>query len=496
MRHRGQLVFVVLGVVLAANCGGESATYFNVVGGSAGSVTGGSDASGGTPGSSGGSTSGDAGTGEAGSPGGGAISGSAGAAGEPGVGGEAGAATTGTLQVVVGGTPSGEVVITGPDYSSTITSTTTLALTEGSYSVVAKPARVDGDLIDTLHDATVLGSPANVTAGGFASVTVSYSAQKRTGTGLLWASNDTGMDVLGFTANHLASAGSDTGAANVVLSMPTAGTGGASPRGIAFDSTGYLWVGYCRGAGNNPQAVLGFAPNKLSANQSPSADITINTPGAVQYDCVNALTFDADDNLYVGFIDGYVLRYSAADLVASGTPAPTLTTWYDYYGEIQHLMVDKDGNIWVTAYSSNRVSRIDASQLDTVSYTAPAMSWSAGSAINGPCGIAMGPDGKVWVSNFDGNTLTAMEASQFSIENGPPTAAITISSADLDGPEQIAFDEAGNLWVASWQGDRLLRFDADDLTTSGTKSPAATFSGGGSVKAPYGLWINPPPILQ
>lgn len=84
----------------------------------------------------------------------------------------------GTLAVTVSGLPDGVaagVSVSGPGgYSRSLTASGTLAeLAPGSYTVTAAPATSGTDS----YEATVTGSPAAVTAGATASVTVTYALQ-------------------------------------------------------------------------------------------------------------------------------------------------------------------------------------------------------------------------------------------------------------------------------------------------------------------------------
>jgi hypothetical protein len=85
------------------------------------------------------------------------------------------APTTGSLAITVAGLPAGTngaVTVTGPNsFSQSVTGTTTLTVTAGTYTVTASTVTVG----TTRYLAAVSGSPATVAAGGSASVTATYT---------------------------------------------------------------------------------------------------------------------------------------------------------------------------------------------------------------------------------------------------------------------------------------------------------------------------------
>src|SRR5580704_16397550 len=88
-----------------------------------------------------------------------------------------------------GTTPS--VLITGPgSYSKTISATQTLTgLADGTYTVTADSAVGPDSIVGTVIDsATVTNSPATVTSGTVANVTVQYTT--RTHVGGMWVGNE------------------------------------------------------------------------------------------------------------------------------------------------------------------------------------------------------------------------------------------------------------------------------------------------------------------
>ena len=305
---------------------------------------------------------------------------------------------TGNLTVTITGaslaTPA--VAISGPDgYNKTITATQTLnGLALGSYTVVADTAvgrdSVIGSIIDT---AAVAGSPSTVTAGGAATVTVSYGTKYRMGG--MWAANNASGTIPELGANQLRVSGrpvpaetlytaltgpsglaldasgnmwvSSYGASSNTLEMyaTTARNEGGSPtrtisssaigigENITFDAHGDLWVADCHGQ------VVEFTPEQLTAGGSQTPAVAIS--GGTIVKCPWSLVFDSNGNLWVGDYDAsHVVEYTPALLTTSGTPTPADTVGSNggWSGATVGVAFDTSGNLWLAVWGAARSSSL------------------------------------------------------------------------------------------------------------------------------------------
>jgi len=81
----------------------------------------------------------------------------------------------GSLTVTVSGLPAGtngNVTVTGPSFTQAVTSTTTISVVAGTYTVSASSVTVG----TTVYNATVSGSPVTVASAGTSSATVTYAS--------------------------------------------------------------------------------------------------------------------------------------------------------------------------------------------------------------------------------------------------------------------------------------------------------------------------------
>jgi hypothetical protein len=107
------------------------------------------------------------------------------------------------------------------------------------------------------------------------------------------------------------------------------------------------------------------------------------------------------------------------------------------------IAFDANGNLWVANggqanYSS--VVEFSAAQLAASGSPAPnvTLTPNAGS-LNQPAGLAFDASGDLWVSNMGANTVVEFTPSQIA-SSGSPTPGVTVSGPSLNGPAGLAFD--------------------------------------------------------
>ena len=97
------------------------------------------------------------------------------------------AAPNGSLKVTVTGLPTGvqgKVMVTGPGgYSQTVTGSTTLIVSPGTYSVTAVSTTGTNSIVPFAYDATASSPTVTVTANTAASITASYTVRPGSGHG-------------------------------------------------------------------------------------------------------------------------------------------------------------------------------------------------------------------------------------------------------------------------------------------------------------------------
>jgi len=333
----------------------------------------------------------------------------------------------GSLVVAVAGLPSatpGAVVVTGPDgYSQAITTTTTLKVPPGTYSIAVSEARGTESIAPQAFDGSATPTSVAVVANDTATTTVSYAL--RPGSGKLWIPQfASSYEAAGLTRGQLLTSGSPT--PDVVL-QGTTNTG----EGIAFDGEGNMWMSDFSGH------LYRYDATSLVGSGTPTPAVAID---ATAYGKPVGLAFDASGNLWIAdFVGHRLLGYSPAQLTAGGAPTPAVI---------------------ITANGTSLVS---------------------------PTGIAFDGHGNLWVANTAGTTVVRFSPTQLAATGSPiPTVTLSSSGGSLDNPYALAFDAGGNLWVSNL-GATVVRFDAAQLASSGSPTPAATIANSSLSNNPVGL---------
>lgn len=266
----------------------------------------------------------------------------------------------------------------------------------------------------------------------------------------VWVADSQNNRVLDFSAlNPINGVATD---ANQVVGQPnftsnSANAGAAisaqgldSPRAVAFDNAGNMWV-----ADTSNNRVLGFAkdPNSAFSGVKPSASTVI---GQANFSSGQA-NFGKSSPNKQGFDQPWALAF------------------------------DPGGNLWVADNGNCRILEFQP--------PFPANSASASVVIGqvgqssfgttctyrgtGPVGMAFDGSGDLFASYQDATDSGAAVVIEFKapLSSGmPPSATLTSNicsggpggNKDLCSPGGLAVDKSGNLWVADVNGDRVLEF--------------------------------------
>lgn len=408
----------------------------------------------------------------------------------------------GTLSVTItapgGITPL--VRVTGPGgYQTDLSASASLPnLPAGSYRVATlrvTQAPSGGALIGTAYGAASQPvASACVAANRTASVTRSYVRQP--GSGMLWAGNEIGGTVVGFSAAALAAGGSQA-ARTLDLTGSTLNTTYGFQ--LAFGPQGELWVSDPVGGGNGNGQLLVFDQSALASSGAPAPALTVE---AATFARPWQLAFDTVGDLYLLNRDAdQILEYTAAQvrqMLATGGGLSTAPA-HVYTGTVLVAPVamafDSSGDLWVVvddaAVASGDVQlvRYDAADLGSGGTLTPGkrIRGIAGSSeMIGYTGLAFDASGDLWVV---GGGLTRYAHAD--LTGSGTTTSVTptqVSSTVGGGPaaETLAFDAAGHAWVSGYPSG------LDRVTPPSTASHDALTSS--ALDSPMGLAIYPSPM--
>jgi streptogramin lyase len=265
------------------------------------------------------------------------------------------------------------------------------------------------------------------------------------------------------------------------------------PTAMAFDPAGDLWV-----ANENTSTLVELTRAQLrSRNPVPSVTISSAT-GALANPF--GMAFDRQGNLWVvGDALGRVFEYSKGQLARSGSPTPQ-TTISDFPGcslltgcSLLGDGFDASGDLWVTTQVSSpgcpQGCLVEFSKEElALANPVPTVTISSIGGAN----IAFTPSGNLWLVTGGGpncfgtpctNQLVEYTSAQLAT-SGSPTPAVTISSTNvagsyqsLDGPYGVAVAPSGGVWVANFYNHTTVEYGRDQLTQSGSPSPARAIVG-------------------
>ncbi|SHO44739.1 putative NHL repeat protein [Nitrosotalea sinensis] len=314
--------------------------------------------------------------------------------------------------------------------------------------------------------------------------------------GNLWVADDGNNRVLEYTAPF-----SNGEAATTVIGQPnftsfakaTTATGENGTSGLAFDSSGNLWVAdfynsrvleYKKPFSNGEAASLVIGQPNFTTNTSALTATGLHFP--------SSLKFDSSGNLWV--VDEYndrVLEYTApfsngeAATTVIGQPNFTTNNCVTTATELcvpYDLAFDSSGNLWVTDQDNKRV----------IEYTTPLSTGEAATTVIGqpnfttntsaltatgfigPYGIAFDSSGNLWVTDQPGNrALEFLKGTGFT--NGEAATTVigqpsfttgtgALTATGLNNPYGIGFDPSGNLWIVDFLNDRVLGYSLAQAT--------------------------------
>jgi sugar lactone lactonase YvrE len=232
--------------------------------------------------------------------------------------------------------------------------------------------------------------------------------------GDLWVANQGSNTVVEFTPAELDTSGSPT--PNVTLSANPADSLD-HPDALAFDSSGQLWV-----ANSNSNTVVEFNLAALAISGSPTPNVTLSPNAGNSLDTPSGLAFDSSGNLWVANFDGNtVVEFTPATLATSGSPTPNVTLSPNAGNSLDApsgLAFDPAGDLWVVNSSNSSVVDFTPSQLSTGSPTPAATISGVDTGLSSPNGIAT-----VAAPAVPGAVSALAGDAQVSVSWGPVTGA-------------------------------------------------------------------------
>jgi DNA-binding beta-propeller fold protein YncE len=154
------------------------------------------------------------------------------------------------------------------------------------------------------------------------------------------------------------------------------------------------------------------------------------------------------------------------------------------YRQPTSVLANNDGSVWVVAYGSNELVRVDVNGIIRDRKRGPF------NGFDRPYDIARGDDGRLYVSEYRGGRVSVLSSGGdwlFYI------GSKGLGAGQLFGPQHLSIDEDGYLYVVDYGNNRISKFDPDgafilsfgtrNTYFSGMLSPTGIAAGKGRIYA-------------
>ena len=277
------------------------------------------------------------------------------------------------------------------------------------------------------------------------------------GAGNLWVTNFNGNTITEFTHSQFAARKKHLRSAAVKISAD-AGNNLSGPEGLAFDSSGNMWVG-----AENGQVVLEYTSAQLAASGNPTPNVILNA--TFKFSSPSHVAFDGSGNLWVvdeGMANGNggsgeVFKYTHAQIAGLSAGIVSLDPVFgislNAFSHLEGIAFDGSGNLWLADEQSNNVYEFTANQLTGTGLAkdlTPAVILSATSrggschlTLDAPYGVAVDGSGNLFVSNANGVAGCHGSLAEFSAgsiaSTGSPKPKVFMTGSDLNSPNALTF---------------------------------------------------------
>jgi sugar lactone lactonase YvrE len=286
---------------------------------------------------------------------------------------------------------------------------------------------------------------------------------------------------------------------------------------VEFDRAGNVWITQF-----NPNTITEFTRAQFRAakkHPTPHAVVTISEDGGSNLDGPEGLAFDSSGNMWVGSERGQVvLMYSPGQYAASGNPTPAviLNASSFNFSSPSNVVFDGAGNLWVVDENidngnggTGEAFRYNRTQISGLSAGTHHIDPAFGIAFSGFAhleGLTFDGGGNLWIADESTDLIYKFSTSQIggSGLSQNLTPVITLDGVpeggacgkSINNPYGIAFDAAGNLYVAnavatSGCPGSLASFTASAVSSSGTPAPRTFITS--NINDPGYLTIGPTP---
>lgn len=225
-------------------------------------------------------------------------------------------------------------------------------------------------------------------------------------------------------------------------------TGGASPKSIAIDASGNVWITNSSGFSVTELSSLGAPLSPAGGYTSPE----MRGPSSIAIDSLG--------NAWVTNVgSSSVTKLSPSGIALSGS-----TGFTGGLSGPSSIAIDASDNVWVT----NSNASVGVTKFSNTGTVLSPVGGFTGGGINGTEGIAIDAAGNAWISN------STNAIAELSNSGTPVSPATGYTGGGIHSPCAIAVDASGNIWNANTGITN--NASVSELSNSGTPiSPASGY---------------------
>jgi hypothetical protein len=281
---------------------------------------------------------------------------------------------------------------------------------------------------DSLEPAVVLSMPPEGTGSAFTGA-ITFDAS-----GTLWAGYCRGpgnapQAIASFGPSKLEASGSPE--ADVVIQTPNSAEFDCVSA-LAVDPDGGLWVGFIDGG------VAKYSAEQLEASGAPTPAISL---GSSAFLTLGDLLFDSDGNLWSAAYGANRISKFTPEQLEDSNPSldpDSSWTWSTQRGPVGLALAPGAGQtIWAAFYDSQNLAEFD---LATAAGTDPAEETSIDSSVfeGGPELLTFDEQGNLWVSLYSSDEITRVDADD--LVTGTQTPSVVIGGSRIRTAYALRFN--------------------------------------------------------
>jgi uncharacterized protein (TIGR03437 family) len=227
-----------------------------------------------------------------------------------------------------------------------------------------------------------------------------------------------------------------------------------------------------------------YAISTYAGNGSAGFSGDNGAPASAQFSSPLGIAFDSSGNLYIAdSVNQRVRKISNGTITTvagngtagySGDKGPATSA--EMLGP-SGVAVDSSGNIYIADTGNHVVRMVSNGNITTIAgNNIGGYVGDGGTATNAelefPTSVAVDSSGNVYIADSGNNVIRKVSGGNiYTVVGGPAT------SAQLFDPETICFDAAGNLYIAESDGLKIVKFGADGTVTAIAGNGDIGFSG-------------------